>query len=137
MIYIIYINNKQFTCLSEEEENEKNIPYILGFPCLTILNKEKNNGITELFYQLKDFINLKIYLNEKFVLEKLFPLSIPLKRLRDLLIHTINSNFLFSFNYNIIQIQEESSFCLQDIIKDDVLNLFNKEFIYIRWGKSK
>ena len=128
IIYVIYINDIQFTCLFEEIENEINIPIILGFKGLTFIKKEESNNQVNIYYELKDFDLVKINLNGKLILEKLLPKRISLSRLRHLLLPTINSNFTFSFNKNIIQIKDESSFSLENIIQDHTLNLFNKEF---------
>ena len=131
IIYVIYINDIQFTCLFEEIENEINIPIILGFKGLTFIKKEESNNQVNIYYELKDFDLVKINLNGKLILEKLLPKRISLSRLRHLLLPTINSNFTFSFNKNIIQIKDESSFSLENIIQDHTLNLFNKEFNFL------
>ena len=128
IIYVIYINDIQFTCLFEEIENEINIPIILGFKGLTFIKKEESTNQVNIYYELKDFDLVKINLNGKLILEKLLPKRISLSRLRHLLLPTINSNFTFSFNKNIIQIKDESSFSLENIIQEHTLNLFNKEF---------
>ena len=102
MIYEIFINNKQFTFLYEKIENEKNISNILGIQDLILKDKKDNIESIKLFYQLNDLIIIKIYLNDVFILEQQFPLSIQLNRLRDLLIPKINLYFNFSFNEKII-----------------------------------
>ena len=130
IIYEIYINNKQFTCLSEKIENEKNIPSIIGFQDLILLERKYNNDSCKLYYKLSELFNIKIFLNDKFILEKIFPLSIQLNRMRDLLVHKINSNFNFSINKNIIQIKEESFFNLKRILKNNQINLYDKEFVF-------
>ena len=81
MIYEIYINNQQFTCLYESIDNEKNIPNIIGFPGLIFINKETYTDSSKIYYKLNDLIKVKINLNNKKIFEKLFPLSISLKRL--------------------------------------------------------
>ena len=130
MIYEIYINNQQFTCLYESIDNEKNIPNIIGFPGLIFINKETYADSSKIYYKLNDLIEVKINLNNKIIFEKLFPLSISLKRLRDLLKQNINSNFKFTYNNNIIQIQEEYSFCLKNIIKNNIIYLYDNEFTF-------
>ena len=130
MIYEIYINNKQFTCLTEKIENEKKIRSIIGFQDLIFLERKNNNDSIKLFYKLNELFNIKIYLNDKFILEKEFPLSIQLNRMRDLLAQKINSNCNFSVDYNIIQIKEESFFNLKKIVKINQINLYDKEFIF-------
>ena len=130
MIYEIYINNKQFTCLYEKIEKEKNIPNILGIQDLILKDKKDNIESIKLLYQLNDLIKIKIYLNDVFILEQKFPLSIQLNRLRELLSQKINSYFNFSFNEKIIRINEESTFYLNNILKNNQINLYNKEFMF-------
>jgi len=50
VIYEIYINNEQFSCIYEDIKNEKNIPNILGIPNLNCINKEINANATKLYY---------------------------------------------------------------------------------------
>lgn len=130
-IYEVYINNKQFTCIFTDDKNEKEIPITLGFSNLIFVKKESIDGNIKIYYQLNEIINIKIYLNEKFLFEKFFPLIIPLNRLRDLLSLKINEKFNFSYNHNIIQCQEESSFCLKNIIQKDAIYLYHNEFMFI------
>ena len=70
MIYEIYINNKQFICISEKIENEKNIPSIISFQDLIFLERKNNNDSIELFCGVNELFNIKIYLNDKFQSEK-------------------------------------------------------------------
>jgi hypothetical protein len=99
---------------------------------LNFIRKETNDNSINLYYQLNELEKIKIYFNNKILLEKiLFPLSISLKRLRDLLSIQLNKNFNFLFNNQIIQSQEESFFCLKNIIKDDILYLNDDEFNFI------
>ena len=99
---------------------------------MNFIRKETNDNSINLYYQLNELEKIKIYFNNKILLEKiLFPLSISLKRLRDLLSRQLNKNFNFLFNNQIIQSQEESSFCLKNIIKDDILYLNDDEFNFI------
>ena len=95
MIFEIYINNEQFSCVFEDSKNEKNIPIILGIPNMNFINKKINDNTTKLYYQLNELIKVKIHFNKKIIFEKLFPLSISLKRLRDLLSLKLNKNFNF------------------------------------------
>lgn len=136
MIYVIYINNHQFTCLIGEIEKEKNIPSILGFPDLNFLKKEKNGEYIKIFYELKELIKVKIHLNKKPILEKSLPISISLNRLRDLLSNKIK-NFFFCCDKAIIQPLDESSFCLKDIIKNDFLYLNDNEFNFVDENESQ
>ena len=69
-------------------------------------------------------------MNDKFILEKEFPLSIQLNRMRDLLAQKINSNFNFSVDNNIIQIKEESFFNVKKSVKYNQINLYDKEFVF-------
>ncbi len=69
-------------------------------------------------------------MNDVFTLKQKFPLSIQLNRLRDLLTPKINSYFNFSFKEKIIWIKEESTFYLNDILKNKQINLYNKEFMF-------
>jgi hypothetical protein len=131
MIYRIYINNVQFSCIFEAIKNEKNIPSILGFPNLNFIKKEEIDNNIKLYYQLNELVKIRVNFNGIILFEKLFPLSISLKRLRDLLSVKLNKNFNFLFNNQIIQSQEESSFCLKNIIKDDILFLNDDEFNFM------
>jgi hypothetical protein len=40
MIFEIYINNEQFSCIFEDSKNEKNIPIILGIPNMNFISKK-------------------------------------------------------------------------------------------------
>jgi hypothetical protein len=86
-IYGIYINNEQFSCIFEDIKNEEKIPSILGFPNLNFIRKEMKDNSINLYYQLNELKKIKIYFNNNnnILLEKIFHLSISLKRLRDLL----------------------------------------------------
>ena len=97
----------------------------------------KDNSIN-LYHQLNELKKIKMYFNNNnsILLEKIFPLSISLKRLRDLLSIKLNNNFNFLFNNKIIQSQEESSFRLKNIIKDDILYLNDDEFNFIDMKKQ-
>ena len=136
-IYEIYFNDKHFTNLLAGNKSEKDIPIILGFPNLIFIKKEKIDENIKIFYQLNELMNIKIYLNKNFIFERLFPPQIHLNRLRDLLSQKINKNFTFSYNHKIIQIQEESPFCLKNIILDDAIYLYDYEFIFIREIETK
>ena len=87
IIYVIYINDIQFTCLFEEKENEINIPIILGIKGLTFIKKEDSKNHVKIYYELKDLDIVKINLNGKLILEKLLPIRISLNRLRHLLLN--------------------------------------------------
>ena len=98
---------------------------------MNFIRKETNDNSINLYYQLNELEKIKLYFNNKILLEKIFPWSISLKRLRDLLSIQLNKNFNFLFNNQIIQSQEESFFCLKNIIKDDILYLNDDEFNFI------
>ena len=129
-IYEIYINNEQFSCLFEDIKYEKNIPINIGIPDLILVKKETNDKTIKIYYDIKNLVNTQIILNENIILEKLFPLSIPLNRLRDLLSPKLNKSFLFSFSSSKIQIQEEHFFCLENIIKEGKVFLCENNFAF-------
>ena len=69
---------------------------------------------------------IKIYLNNKegtTLIENNYPLSIKLKSLKLLLIPKIRDNFCFTFNGKLIQSQEENSFTLQNVVKNNLIHL--------------
>lgn len=104
--YEIFINNIQFTCvLLEKTKMENNIPNIIGLSDLEFIEKKTSDDITtiKMYYRLKNITKIKIYLNEKIVIEDNYPLSMTLKRLRQLLINKICDNFNFTYNGSIIQ----------------------------------
>ena len=83
--YEAFINNIQFTCvLLEKTKMEDNIPNIIGLSDLEFIEKKASDDtITiKIYYRLKNITKIKIYLNEKIVLEDNYPLSMPLKKLR-------------------------------------------------------
>lgn len=129
-IYEIYINNEQFSCLFEDIKYEKNIPINIGIPDLILVKKETNDKTIKIYYDIKNLVNTQMILNENIILEKLFPLSIPLNRLRDLLSPKLNKSFLFSFNSSKIQIQEEHFFSLENIIKEGKVFLCENNFAF-------
>ena len=71
-IYGIYINNEQFSCIFEDIKNEEKIPSILGFPNLNFIRKETNDNSINLYYQLNELEKIKLYFNNKILLEKIF-----------------------------------------------------------------
>ena len=71
-IYGIYINNEQFSCIFEDIKNEKKIPSILGFPNLNFIRKEIKDNSINLYYQLNELEKIKLYFNNKILLEKIF-----------------------------------------------------------------
>lgn len=75
---------------------------------MELIEKKTSDDTTtiKMYYRLKNITRLKIYLNEKIVLEDSYPLSITLKRLRELLINKIGNNFYFTYNGSIIQRKE-------------------------------
>lgn len=126
--YEIFINNIQFTCvLLEKTKMENNIPNIIGLSDLEFIEKKTSDDITtiKMYYRLKNITKIKIYLNEKIVIEDNYPLSMTLKRLRQLLINKICDNFNFTYNGSIIQRQEENLFSLKYVIKKDSLYLLS------------
>ena len=131
IIYEIYINNKQFSCLIQDTNKEENIPSILGFQDLIFIKRVQNDNSIKIYYELKNLVNVSINYNKREIFKKLFPISISLRRLRDFLSIKLNKNFNYLFNTNIIQIQEESFFCLKDIIRDNTLYLCGEEFDFI------
>ena len=68
-------------------KKKKKIPSILGFPNLNFIRKEMKDNSINLYHQLNELKKIKMYFNNNnsILLEKIFPLSISLKRLRDLL----------------------------------------------------
>ena len=138
--YEIFINNIQFTCvLLEKSKMENKIPNIIGLSDLELIEKKTSDDTTtiKMYYRLKNITRLKIYLNEKIVLEDSYPLSITLKRLRELLINKIDNNFCFTYNGSIIRRQEESLFSLKYVIKKDSLYLSIPNFIFFIEDKLK
>ena len=108
----------------------KKYPIYHRFQDLIFLERKNNNDSFKLFYKLNELFNIKIYLDDKFVFEKKFPLSIQSNRTRDLSAQKIKSNFNFSINNNIIQIKEKSFFILKKILKNNQINLYDKEIIF-------
>ena len=135
IVYEININNAHFSCILLEEKEEKNIPNILKLPNLELITKEKKNDDNiKMYYKLNDILKIKIIFDErKKSIEKNFPLSISLERLRHLLITNFEDDFCFTYNGNLIQRNEEDTFTLNSIIKNNSINLktpyfnFNKE----------
>lgn len=123
ILYEIFINDSQFTCIFENIQNEKNISKILGISDLEFIEKKENLDITQMYYKLNNLEKIKIFLDEKLILEKDYPLAINLKRLRELLLVKLDDNFCFTINGSIIQRQEEYMFLLKNVIKNNTLNL--------------
>ena len=134
IVYEIFINNNQFTCILSENKNneiEKNIPSIIDIPDLEFIEKKKNLDTIKIYYKVKDLLKIKIYLDGKQVLENNFPLSISLRRLRQLLLTKLGDNFCFIYNGSLIRRKEEKYFSLRYAIKNDVLFLTSDtEFLF-------
>ena len=131
IIYEIFINNAQFTCIPLEKKKESILTSIIGIPDLEFIEKKTNDGNSiKMYYRLKDILKIKIYKGKKIVIEDNYPLSISLKRLRQLLITKIGDNFFFTINGSIIQIQEEYLFSLKNVIINDELYLSTSLFTF-------
>ena len=128
LVYLIYINDVQFTCILLNKNEERNIPKIIELPNLKLIKTEKNNDNSmKIYYKSDDIVKVKICLvnNERATttIENNYPLSIKLTRLRYLLIPKIGDNFCFTYNGNLIQRQEENSFNLRYIVLNNSINL--------------
>ena len=136
IVYEIYINNAQFTCIFLDEKEEKNIPKKIGLTNLEFISKEKKNDIyIKMHYKLNDVITIKIYFDDnerKKPIENNYPLSISLKRLRHLLITQFEDKFCFTYNGNLIQRKEENSFTLKSILQNNSINLITPNFNFIK-----
>ena len=135
IVYEIYINNAQFTCIMLDEKEEKNIPQIIKLPNLEFISKKKKNDINiKMHYKLNDISTIKIFFDDKRKkpIENDYPLSISLKRLRHLLITKFGENFCFTYNGNLIQRKEENSFTLKSIIQNNSINLVTSNFNFIK-----
>ena len=132
IIYEIFINNAQFTCIRlEKEKKESILTSIIGIPDLEFIEKKTyDENSVKMYYRLKDILKIKIYKDKKIVIEDNYPPSISLKRLRQLLITKIGDNFCFTINGSIIQIQEEYLFSLKNVIINDGLYLSTSLFTF-------